>query len=114
MRASSANDQQSLPSRVRDAIYTATAATAAAFFVLLAGAFFAFIIVGGMFYRTSCPSDVSWKFNPIPFVYVVDTGETACATDTATGYYTGKVPVIGGTLRAIVKSVTGQAEGTTP
>ena len=65
---------------------------------LLGIALFVFIVVGGMFYRTSCPSHVSWTFSPLPFVYVVKTGDTACATDTATGYYASKVPVVGGPL----------------
>jgi hypothetical protein len=75
----------------------------------------AFVVGGGMFYRTACPSSVSWKFNPLPFVQAMDvdvaTGRaTACSTDTATGYFTGKVPVVGKPLRALVKNFTGQPQ----
>jgi hypothetical protein len=80
---------------------------------LVAVALIAFVMIGGMLYRTSCPSKVSWSFNPIPFVHVVDAAETACSVDTATGYYTGKVPIVGSPLRALVKSFTGQDDGTT-
>jgi hypothetical protein len=75
---------------------------------LLSMAVILFVVVGGMFYRTSCPSHVSWTFSPVPFLYVVKSGDTACSTDTATGFYLGKVPVAGGPLRAVVKNVTGQ------
>jgi hypothetical protein len=52
---------------------------------------------------------------PGPFVQPVDLdvarGEAvACWTDTASGYYAGKVPVVGGTLRTFVRSFTGQAQ----
>jgi hypothetical protein len=85
--------------------------------LLVGGALVAFLVFGGMFYRTACPSNVQWDFNPIPFVQTMDadiaTGEaTACSTDTATGYYTGQVPVIGDPVRALVKNFTGQAEPT--
>jgi hypothetical protein len=75
-------------------------------------ALFAFIFAGGMFYRTSCPSKADWTFNPIPFIVSVDGdvahGARACTTDTATGYYAGKVPVAGGLLRAFAHTFTAQ------
>jgi hypothetical protein len=87
--------------------------TAAAVMSIATFAAIAFVVVGGMFYRTACPSKAEWTFNPIPFITEVDadvaTGQaTACSTDTATGYYAGKVPLVGGPLRGIVKSFTGQ------
>jgi hypothetical protein len=75
---------------------------------LAAAASIAFFFVGGMFYRTQCPSSTKWTFDPIPFFYVVKTGEVACSTDTASGYYVRKVPVIGEPLRIFVRSWTGQ------
>jgi hypothetical protein len=99
--------------RARDLAVTGLGAAAAVIGMALGVALIAFIMVGGTFYRTSCPSKVSWSFNPIPFVHVVHVGETECSVDTATGYYTGKVPLVGRPLRALVKSFTGQNDGTT-
>jgi hypothetical protein len=71
----------------------------------------AFFVVGGMFYRTECPSSTKWTFDPLPFFHEVKAGEVACSTGTATGYYVRKVPVIGGPLGTFVKSWTGQGYG---
>ena len=96
-------------SRLRD-LAEATAALLVS--ALMIAAFLA-IIAGGMFYRSACPSKVEWSFNPVPFVQTVDMdvarGEAiACRKDTATSYYAGKVPLVGGPLRGFIKGVTGQ------
>jgi hypothetical protein len=96
---------------MRATLLNASELAVSALGALVAVALIAFVMAGGMFYRTSCPSKVTWSFNPLPFVHVVDADETACSVDTATGYYTGKIPVVGAPLRALVKSVTGQADG---
>jgi hypothetical protein len=63
------------------------------------------MVVGGTFYRSECPSKTSWQFNPIPFISTIEVDSTACRTETATSYYAGKIPVIGGVLRGFVRSV---------
>jgi hypothetical protein len=78
-------------------------------------AVFLLFVFGGLFYRTSCPSQASWSFNPIPFISTVEIdpeigAETTCVTDTATSYVAGKAPLVGGPLRSFIRSTTGQED----
>lgn len=66
------------------------------------------MIAGAMFYRTECPSEATWSFNLIPFIASYDPGATACRQETATSYYAGKVPYVGGALRGVVRSIQDQ------